>query len=112
MPQRATSDHSLAEAARGQLEKDEGPRSPDTLADEGPISSQPDVERLRFSKIAVEEQVLRFAAEWQRGSRPNAVEWLARCPELRHNKSALFDMAYEEYCQRREAGESVDIDQF
>jgi serine/threonine protein kinase/Tfp pilus assembly protein PilF len=37
---------------------------------------------------------------------------LARHPELRHTKSLVVDLANEEYCQRREAGEQIDPDQF
>lgn len=37
---------------------------------------------------------------------------LAAHPEWAGAKSVVLDLAYEEYCQRREAGESVDVEEF
>jgi serine/threonine protein kinase/Tfp pilus assembly protein PilF len=37
---------------------------------------------------------------------------LAAEPQLQADKSLLLDLAYEEYCQRREAGQQVDADEF
>lgn len=37
---------------------------------------------------------------------------LAQHPEWAEKKSVVLDLAYEEYCQRREAGEAIDSDEF
>lgn len=42
----------------------------------------------------------------------DALQTLAARPDWWTNKSVVLDLAYEEFCQRREAGEHVDPDQF
>ena len=42
----------------------------------------------------------------------SALEALARYPELRDNHSALVDLAYEEYCQARDRGDTIDQKRF
>lgn len=44
---------------------------------------------------------------WRRGQRPNAQEVLAEHPELSNSTSVILNLALEEYCLRREAGEQV-----
>ena len=60
--------------------------------------------------------VERLAAEikdrWGQGASPDAQEALNQHPELLAEKSVVLDLAYEEYCQRLEAGEKVDPDLF
>lgn len=49
---------------------------------------------------------------WQRGSAPDAARALAQHPSWRARKSAVLQLAYEEYCLRRQAGESVDMNAY
>lgn len=49
---------------------------------------------------------------WKQGREPDAQAALSHYPELRHDKSAVLDLAYEEYCQRLEAGTPPDPDEF
>ena len=44
---------------------------------------------------------------WRSGGRPKACDALARHPELRQHKSAVLDLAHEEYELRRSQGEVV-----
>ena len=45
---------------------------------------------------------------WAQGNPPDAKAFLDRHPELASRKSIVLDLAYEEYCQRVEGGESID----
>jgi serine/threonine protein kinase len=49
---------------------------------------------------------------WRAGEPPDAVQAVADLPALRYAKSIQLDLAYEEYCLRRQAGESLDIRAF
>jgi serine/threonine protein kinase len=49
---------------------------------------------------------------WGRGETPDAAAALALHPELRTDKSAVLDLAYEEYCLRAEAGEMPETEAF
>jgi serine/threonine protein kinase/Tfp pilus assembly protein PilF len=49
---------------------------------------------------------------WKRGDRPDARAALSQHPELRGDKSAILDLAYEEYCLHLEAGRAPDPDEF
>ncbi len=49
-----------------------------------------------------------IVAGWARGAPPDARAALAAHPELEANRSVVLDLAYEEYCRRREAGSSPD----
>lgn len=49
---------------------------------------------------------------WRNGERPDALRAVAELPALRYAKSIQLDLAYEEYCLRREAGESLDVEEF
>src|SRR5262245_24894647 len=42
----------------------------------------------------------------------NARQILSEHPHLRGSKSAVIDLAYEEYCRRVDAGEKVDVEHF
>src|SRR5262245_16399977 len=42
----------------------------------------------------------------------DALRVLADHPDWWGNKSVVLDLAYEEFCQRQEAGAAVDADQF
>jgi serine/threonine protein kinase/Tfp pilus assembly protein PilF len=51
--------------------------------------------------------------EWTAGSRePDAQAALRLHPELASVKTIVLDLAYEEYCRRRQRGETVDPDEF
>jgi serine/threonine protein kinase len=56
--------------------------------------------------------VNQIKAAWVSGKRPDALSVLAQHPELALKKSLVVELAYEEYCQREEAGEDVDIERF
>ncbi len=49
---------------------------------------------------------------WRCGNRPDASDFLERHPDLLDQPSLVLDLAYEEYCLRREAGETVVLDTF
>ncbi|MCS6977291.1 MAG: serine/threonine protein kinase [Gemmatales bacterium] len=49
---------------------------------------------------------------WRAGDEPDAARAVAELPALRYAKSIQLDLAYEEYCLRREAGECPDIYEF
>ena len=49
---------------------------------------------------------------WAQGERPDARVFLADHPEYGTRKSIVLDLAYEEYCQKTEAGESIDVGVF
>jgi serine/threonine protein kinase/Tfp pilus assembly protein PilF len=58
------------------------------------------------------ELVSEVIALWAQGASPDARAVLARHPELNANKSLVLDLAYEEYCCRKEAGAPPDPDEF
>ena len=51
-------------------------------------------------------------ADWGRGETPDAAAALASHPEFLADKSAVLDLAYEEYCLRAEAGETPETETF
>jgi serine/threonine protein kinase len=46
-------------------------------------------------------------ARWREGERPDAQEFLRQHPQIRERKSLAIDLIYEEYCLRREHGETL-----
>jgi serine/threonine protein kinase/tetratricopeptide (TPR) repeat protein len=50
--------------------------------------------------------------DWFRGEPPDAAAALARYPDLLEDKAAVIDLAYEEFCLRYQAGESLDAEAF
>jgi tetratricopeptide (TPR) repeat protein len=50
--------------------------------------------------------------EWRRGVEPDAAAALACQPELRTDKAAALDLAFEEYCLRFDAGEAPEPEAF
>lgn len=48
-----------------------------------------------------------YVDRWRQGEHPSAAAVLREHPELARSKSAVLDLAYEEFCLRREAGESI-----
>jgi hypothetical protein len=67
-----------------------------------------------FERPGTPEQdgVAAIKEDWERGAVPDAAAALARHPELLDNKSAILDLAYEEYCLRAEAGAAPEPDSF
>lgn len=53
-----------------------------------------------------------FISEWPSGLPFDAGAVLQRNPELMQHTTIVLDLAYEEFCQRREAGEDVSADSF
>ena len=49
---------------------------------------------------------------WAQSQPLDAKALLAEHPEFSKRKSVVLDLAYEEFCQRIEAGESIDTDDF
>ncbi len=49
---------------------------------------------------------------WRLGARPDMAGVLAIHPALKNHRTVVFDLAYEEYCMRVKAGESLDADEF
>lgn len=47
---------------------------------------------------------------WSRGESPSTATAVAEFPQLRAFHNELLDLLYEEYCLRRSAGQSIDID--
>jgi serine/threonine protein kinase len=59
-----------------------------------------------------EQLVDSIIARWDRGEEPDARKLLRRHPKLIDFQSAVVTLAYEEYCQRTERGETIDPDRF
>src|SRR5262245_17695524 len=62
--------------------------------------------------LASRDMVSAFKDFWMRGTPVDVKTFLAEHPELAGRKSAVLDLAYEEYCQRRENGLPLDPDAF
>jgi serine/threonine protein kinase/Tfp pilus assembly protein PilF len=56
--------------------------------------------------------VSEFKVLWAQGAAANARDFLSSHPELQGDQSLVLDLAYEEYCLRREAGQTLDPDEF
>lgn len=52
--------------------------------------------------------VARIKSIWQREQAPDAVNFLAEHSHIRQNRALALELAYEEYCIRRENGEEID----
>jgi Flp pilus assembly protein TadD len=61
---------------------------------------------------ALRERVEAIFDSWRGGERPDARAALDRDRELAASKPAVVELAYEEFCLRREAGEALDPDVF
>lgn len=53
-----------------------------------------------------------WRASWQSGQGLSASELLSRNPGLELQSNAVLTLAYDEYCRRQAAGESIDRDEF
>src|SRR5262249_22115818 len=53
-----------------------------------------------------------FGQLWHDGTGPDATTFLQHYPELADDPSLIAELAYEEYCQRVQHGESMDVDAF
>ena len=49
---------------------------------------------------------------WQKNKKPDAQAFLAEHPSIKKNRNLVMDVAYEEYCLKREAGESIQASVF
>src|SRR5262249_17979227 len=67
---------------------------------------------LGASRSAASQLASQLRARWDRGETADVLAALAEYPELAAEKAVALDLAYEEYCRRREAGEDVDPDSF
>jgi serine/threonine protein kinase/Tfp pilus assembly protein PilF len=68
--------------------------------------------RLKSSSRPARRAVSSLIAGWVSPAPLDALALLEEHPELKGDKSAVLDLAYEEYCRRIEAGESLDPDAF
>src|SRR5687767_3380652 len=53
-----------------------------------------------------------FERQWKSGAAEGAAEFLARHPEMSSDRSFVMDVVYEDYCQRRDARQPLDVDAF
>jgi len=60
------------------------------------------------TKLLVAEVI----STWRAGERPDTAAVLSRHPQLRQEQNVLLDLAYEEYCLRKEAGETLSPESF
>jgi tetratricopeptide (TPR) repeat protein len=74
--------------------------------------SSASVEALSCSRTASRELVSEIIALWAQGVPADAHAFLAGHPELKADKSLVLDLAYEEYCCRKEAGDPADAEEF
>src|SRR5262249_47556838 len=58
------------------------------------------------------ESVEAIRGHWRRGEPADALAVLASHPELWADRDAVLDLAYDEYCQRAEAGVVPNLDAF
>ena len=56
--------------------------------------------------------VSEIKAQWREGQSPDAKTCLHRHPSIARQKSLALELAYEEYCLREEAGDTVNIQRF
>ena len=59
-----------------------------------------------------ESLIAQVISTWRAGDRPDTAEFLSRYPDLRQRQSVLLGLAYEEYCLRKEAGETLTLESF
>lgn len=79
-------------------------RKPAKVLDEGQASAA--------EAWSARRLVSAIKSQWQRGEPADARGVLAQYPQLGSDKSAVLDLAYEEYCLREQAGASPDPDEF
>ena len=75
-------------------------------------STKHDVYRKKSSLTDQRDLVSRVRLEWHRDQQPDAVNFLAEHPTIRKNRPLAIELAYEEYCIRRDAGESISRSTF
>lgn len=69
--------------------------------------------RLRSDRSARDARLVEeIKRTWREGSAVDALAALQTNPELGDRKSLVVDLAYEEFCLRTEAGESLDAENF
>jgi serine/threonine protein kinase/Flp pilus assembly protein TadD len=61
---------------------------------------------------ALRQRIEAIRENWRGGELPDARAILGQNPELGSSKPAVVELAYEEFCLRREAGEILDPDAF
>jgi serine/threonine protein kinase len=64
------------------------------------------------SALAREREIDEIIARWDNGEKADAAAALREFPHLAASRSAVMILAYEEYCQRKEGGETIVVDQF
>lgn len=61
---------------------------------------------------ATESLISQVISTWRGGQQPDALDFLSRHPGLRDQKSLVLNLAYEEYCLRKEAGEPLALSSY
>lgn len=81
--------------------------------DRAVISQDPSEPEVRTA-IASQQRdlVSRIKLLWQRNGCPDAISFLSENDTMRGNRSLVLELAYEEYCIRRDQGEAVDASLF
>lgn len=78
----------------------------------GPQVDSPAAAPLAADSARLKQLVEQTVRRWQQGEPADASAVLARHPALAAQQSLVLELAYEEFCQRREAGQQVDRQQF
>jgi serine/threonine protein kinase len=60
----------------------------------------------------VQQLARSIRSHWRHGQRPDALAALADHPAIGNDDKAVLDLAYEEFCLRRLAGEKIDPDEY
>jgi eukaryotic-like serine/threonine-protein kinase len=71
-------------------------------------SSQPE----RNGSDTASKLVTQAISIWRNGAAPDALKFIKAHPQVADQKSLVLDLAYEEYCLRKEQGESVTPEAF
>ena len=67
---------------------------------------------LPSTHVTRKEIVSEVKRQWDQGAKPDARAFLDAHPEIAENKDLVLDLAYEEFCLRRDAGEKLDPAEF
>src|SRR5262245_5499925 len=68
--------------------------------------------RLPETQLTRTDLVSEVKRRWDGGAKPDALGFLAAHPEVAKNRDLAVDLAYEEFCHRRDAGEDLDPNEF
>jgi hypothetical protein len=75
------------------------------------LLSTPD-RRMTGGLLLADQLAAEIKRQWDQGQPADLVAVLAEHPELLRYRSIVLDLAYEEYCGRRRAGEQLSAGEF